>query len=454
MNRADVGIPVGGETESPLEIRRGTKRDRVIALWQSLSREVAGVRSSGLLTFSAASLSVQGIQVVAGLLSLRWLRPAEIGLWQSLLLVQTYTQILQAGVLNGLNRELPFEIGTGNDSAARSLAGTARAVAVGVACLLAAVVPIAASVVDSKDARLCLAAIGIVTATSMYRQYLASTYRAEREFSRLAFVYALEAVAGALTIPIIYLFGLRGFAARFAALAVFGAAVNHAWRPFRRVGPFDLKSLRKLLATGVPIFAFGYAISVAETFPRLHLLAWGGAEGVGRFAPAGAAAVVVSAVCGSLAQFVYPKMSYRLGQSGDTAVIWRAATRAAFGVMAITLVPAIALVILAPWLLNTFFPAYSEAASSIRWMCLASLFLGMGVAVNGLLSLKAWRWMTIFALAKLGLYAVLPGWLLRTGGSMAHLAAGVACTEAAMFTIGVIVIRKASRPRLVDSAFD
>ena len=77
--------------------------------WWQLLRERYGHHST-LLRFSTASVIYSMATMLTGLVIYRWVEPADYGLWLSVLMIQVYASIIQGGVLNGLNRELPFNL--------------------------------------------------------------------------------------------------------------------------------------------------------------------------------------------------------------------------------------------------------------------------------------------------------------------------------------------------------
>ncbi|MBL0225446.1 MAG: hypothetical protein IPQ16_07675 [Geobacteraceae bacterium] len=67
------------------------------------------------------------IRLSGGFLTARLSDPAVLGLFNGIGLVIGYVPFLQLGVLNGLNRELPYYIGSGDKEHAHALAATAQA---------------------------------------------------------------------------------------------------------------------------------------------------------------------------------------------------------------------------------------------------------------------------------------------------------------------------------------
>ncbi len=400
-------------------------------------------RHGTLLRYSGSSIVLQAASLLCSVVILRWLPPAEMGLWQALVLIQTYSALAQAGVLNGLNRELPFSLGAGKQNRVQRLAGTAQTVAiVGATLLILGAIP-ALFLAKSALSRLCVSCVFLASAAQLYRNYLAVTYRSEMAFESLARITILETVLTVLTLPAVYYFRLSGYAFRFAFLFVSMALVNHWFRPLRVRSTLDWSSLSSLLKTGVPIFAFGYLLTVANTFPRLILLSSGGVTLLGLFAPAWVLAGVLQTVPVTLATYIYPQMTYRLGRTGSPRSLRPMAFKTALGTLLVALPIVVTLALTVPPLITRFFPAYKDSVGAIKWTLLAGAFMGASVAINALNSLKAWGWMAAYTLIKCVCSLTIPWGAFAVWHTLDSLAAGIALAEALGFCAGLWAIDKA-----------
>ena len=66
-----------------------------------------------------------GLRMIGGVLQGRFVAPATLGLFAGIGLVMSYAPFLQLGILNGLNRELPYFIGKGDRQRVNELAAAA-----------------------------------------------------------------------------------------------------------------------------------------------------------------------------------------------------------------------------------------------------------------------------------------------------------------------------------------
>src|SRR5690554_4785759 len=77
--------------------------------------------------YIGSGLLKSAIQMLSGLIILRWIAPEELGLWQSFTVFVGYVTILNLGVPVGINRELPFFLGKGDENRGLALLKTAGA---------------------------------------------------------------------------------------------------------------------------------------------------------------------------------------------------------------------------------------------------------------------------------------------------------------------------------------
>jgi hypothetical protein len=78
-------------------------------------------------TFLAFVLAVGATNVASLLgnaLAFRWVDPASMGIWHTLLVASSYLTVVRLGLINGMGRELPFALGSGDIPRARRIAAT------------------------------------------------------------------------------------------------------------------------------------------------------------------------------------------------------------------------------------------------------------------------------------------------------------------------------------------
>ena len=370
-----------------------------------------------------------------------------MGVWHTLLVASSYLTIVRFGLISGLGRELPFALGRGDRERASGIAATAvfyNAVCSAVVgfVFLAALPFFWAS---GRSWRIALPAMAVFSATSLYLAYLQATFRSDRDFARLARIQMAQAGLALLMPLSVWAFGFVGLCVHAASQAVVVTGLAHALRPFRVRPHFDRALARELVAIGLPLFAAGYLQTVAAGFDRMILLWRGSTDAVGYYAPAVAVLAAMAIVPGALSTYVYPRMSYALGQGHRHDALGGMALRAAALSLAATLPIALVGWLAAPFVTTRFFPQYAASIPAVRWSLFAGLFWSFVPATQALGSLKAWRALAFYIAVLLTARWSLPWALSGVMSPLEGVALGNLLAAILLAGVSVILVGRATR---------
>ncbi len=361
------------------------------------------------LLYTGSSVLVSACTMIAGICMVRWIAPADIGLWQSVRLAVTYSMFALAGVNNGLSRELPFFMGKSDERTSRLLAGTTLMYVLG-ACVVVLLGGVGSLFMFRDRGEKVLFAIAAVTASiifTFYTYYLIVTFRSSKSFADLSKVKLAEGCVGLASIVLLFYFGYNGMLLRVLLIALVVVGLMHLWRPIRVSPAWDAGSFWLLLKTGAPIFALDYLANSAATCDRLVLLKLGGVQDVGYYSMALLAREAVTIVPSALSEYIYPRMSFSYGQDGDPRRLWRMAVKSSLLVVAVMIPIAIAGWFLLPPVVTRLFPKYTEGVTAAQWLLVAAVFSGATLGKMAIWSLKAWRLMVWYQV--LGAILVIAG---------------------------------------------
>ena len=393
-----------------------------------------------LVRFTASSMVLMGAAMVSNLAVIRWLMPEETGIWQTLVLAQSYFAFAQLGFFNGLNREYPFWIGRGDPEKARTLAAAAQLQAILCAILSLVAFSVATLFTDSTEWTKGLLTMGVVTASGFYREYLAATYRASQAFADLARIYWIHAFLLLATVPLVYWLKFDGLCIRLGVVAVAVVGLMHHRRPVRTRPRWDLPSVKTLLSAGAPLLALSYLITLANGFDRVILLAEVGVVAVGVFAPAIAIKNAMNALPAAVNQYISPRLSQRLGATDDPKSLWGTSWRATLATCAVMIpVVAIGWFVLPP-LISGFFPRYEASIFPAQLMLASGIFTGLGAGTAVLASLKAWKALGTLSGATLVLLWVLPSTFASQMDPLVGVAVGWLVARAILLPLGLGLI--------------
>ena len=412
-------------------------------------RAHAGSRGT-FLAFTGSVVALNVASLAGNAIAFRFVDPVSMGVWHTLVLVCGYLTVARLGIVNGLGRELPFALGRGDVVSARRITAAGLAANHLSALAAAAVFCVLLAVSWSRGPawRMALGAMAVVSTATFHLTFLQATFRSDADFARLARVHWIQTGAMLLMGPAVWLFGFAGLCVHAATAALAATAFAHAWRPLRVRPRLDAGVARDLLAVGFPLFAAGYLQTLAAGFDRVILLAHGGVEAVGYYAPAVAVVAAMAIVPGAVATWVYPRTSYGLGQGRPPAAIRRSAWAAAAVSFAVSLPVAVAGWLAAPPAIVRFVPRYEASIPAVRWSLLAGLLWSVAPAAQVLGSLKAWRSLAAYVGAGLVVRWACPFWLSQGSDALGGVARGNALAGA--LRAGLALARVAGATRSGD----
>ena len=400
--------------------------------------------------FTGASVLVACGSMLAAMVTIRWISPEDLGLWNSVRLALVYAMFALAGMNSGLSRELPYFFGKSDETAARKLAGTTLSYLLGAGLLV--LLGGAASLVlfQHYGAKLeaAIAAVTLLILFNYYTNYLVVTFRSSnsfRDFSKIKFGEAFITVG---TIPLIYYLGYGGLLTRTLVLGGVVLGLMHWLRPVRVSPQWDGKSFLLLLKTGIPFFALEYIGTSAATCDRLVLLHFGGVKLVGYYALALMAWEAINIVPNTFGQYIYPRMSHSYGQHHDPIRLWKMAVKSGMLVVAFMIPAVIAGWFLMPPVVTKLFPKYAAAVAEAQWMLVGAIFYGAGLGRMAIWSMKDLKFMTCYQV----LYSVfvIIGPIL--GGvfgknTLVDVSLGMMFAQAAWLPVGGYLIYRATHRR-------
>jgi O-antigen/teichoic acid export membrane protein len=406
-----------------------------------MSDEAMTKPKSVVVNFTMASMGLMASAMLSNLVIIRWLEPEETGVWQTLVLAQSYMAFAQLGFFNGLNREFPFWVGKGDVEKAHRMAATTLTQSL--FCALFSFLLFGGALLYFGDERtwlLGLTAMGVMTSAGFYRDYLAATYRTSQAFGVLAKVHWIHALTLLATVPLVTFWGFDGLCARLILVGLVVPFFMHRSRPVDVKPSWDWVCVRELLSAGTPLLALSYLITLANGFDRIILLGHVGILGVGLFAPAIAIKNGIQALPAAINQFISPRLSQALGESGDPRALWRTSWIATVSTC-LSMVPVVVIGWFAlPPLIEMFFPKYTAAIEPAQLLLLSGLFSGISAGTAVLASLKAWLPLTLFSLSNLGLFWFLPSYYAAGGDSLVGVATGWLVARAILLPVGLILI--------------
>ncbi len=395
-------------------------------------------KNISLFTTSAVILNISSL--ISGFLVYRWIDPYYIGVWQTMMLIQTYSAFLRLGVINGMNRELPFCLGKGDTGQARKYAETAQYFSLAnIAIFTALALPALLFVKMRPDWYFPLISIVIVICLNFYNAYLTGTFRANADFEKLSHVQLIDSGLRIISLALVYFYGFNGYCLMQILLAAAITLITHLWRPIRVKPALDMLVFKALLKTGLPIFAGSYLFNFFNTLPRLVLIQAGSVEMLGLYAPVLTLIGAMGIVPDSIGTYLYPKLSFQLGTDNDPKRLWSQSLKSHLALLAIGIPLAVAGYFAIPYIIDNFLPKYIRTKDVINLGLAAGVFFSFKFGYTILTTLKSWAYMSVYIISFGLLQYFIPMIMLRYYEPLKAVVLGQMVSFMAMYAASLIV---------------
>ncbi len=405
---------------------------------------IASFNNKTAILFSSSSVILSLVKLISGVVIIKWVIPEDIGLWNSISLLQSYSAILTLGMLSGLNRDLPYYMGKGDQDYIVKLAQTTLYFV-----RILNIIVITATVLSliyiyffvSQDIKLLfgILSIGIIIATAFYNTYLSVTYRASSEFIKLSKMQLYISGFTLLTVILPYYYSYYGLVIRTVLISIFSVVAIYVVRPLRVKAAYDRKSFKELIKTGISLYAIGYLDDIGKTFNRTILLTYGGVLLVGYFSPAIAIITGMTIFPSAMAQYIYPQMSFNFGKFNDPRNLWGWVWKSALGMFAIGLPLILLGWLLIPYFIKTFFPNYLESTFASQMALISGVFDSATIGTQVLNTLKSYKWLTILTVSKLALLWISMNYFASTMNPLEGVAIGMVVASIICWIISMLI---------------
>lgn len=338
--------------------------------------------------------------MIVGFVVAKFVMPKDFGLWSTINLALTYSLFVQSGLINGLNRELPYLFGKGEDEAALKMAGTTQTFTLITSVLVLMVGLILMLIVPMENSKMTFGvlAILILIILNYYQNYLFSTFRSKDSFLQLSKIQFAHAFVNILTLVLVIYYSYYGLIAKAVVVSAVYVFLLHVFRPVKVGLIWDKEMFIKLIKVGLPIFSLAFVESIASTADRLWIIKYATITDVGYYSFGYYALSSFTIFPTSIASYIYPKMTYNYGKTEDKLIMWKYVKKVTVVLFLILTPIAIVGYFVCPYLIEQFFPNYAASISIMQIFLFAGVFSGAVIGVNALWSMKMWRYMAIYQL--------------------------------------------------------
>lgn len=362
------------------------------------------------ILYSGGAITKSIVQMFVGFVIAKYVAPEDLGLWGTLSLAISYAAFLQAGLISGLNRELPYAYGKGREDEARIMAGTSQTLTFGASIIIMLVGFVYALFFNADDPKMKYGVIGttVFIAITFYQNYLLSTYRSKSSFLKLSSIQVINAFVNLVTIIFVIYYSYYGMIVKAVLVLAVYTLQLHIARPINVGLLWNKKAFFKLMATGLPLFALAYMESLSSTADKLWLLKYAGLKSVGYYTFAFYSYSMFVMFSSTIASYIYPRMTYNYGQNDDKRLLWKYVKKTTILLFLIQLPLALAGIYLIPILIARLFPNYIQSSTAMQILLVAGVLRGCVIGANAMMSIKAWKQIILYQVTFSILLVLLP----------------------------------------------
>ena len=334
-------------------------------------------KSSGrsIFTYSSALLFAHFVRLIQGLIVIKLMGPDMMGLWLGIQLISAYGMHSHLGILNALNRQIPFWVAQEKQERVKQIEAVGRAnmLLVGLLWIIVTLAVYALGGFERRTAAGVLAT-GLMVAMALNSEFFFSLFRSHHRFGTLGIVKIIESFLMLAGLLLVYFWGFYGLCVRAVAVAVgcFGVSVLLYARP---VGiKLEWRETGNLLKIGLPILGLSYVIVLSNTLDSILILTFLGRGQLGFYALCLAAREVIGLFPQTIGQVFYPRMIELYARSGITRSLIVTCAKASLLAGTLAGIVCAAMFLAIPWVVGEYLEKYTPGIPATK-VALLGFFL-------------------------------------------------------------------------------
>lgn len=340
-----------------------------------------------LVKFASAQVIYNVLRLIAGFLVVKIIAPEIYGLFSGVGIFLGYVMLGHLGTINGLGRELPYQLGKGNKELVDDYANTGYWISLFVGSIAFLVFFFLAlkSYYNQEEFNLVLvyatyAVLGFFHI--MNNAYLPVLYRTNSDFNLLSKINIISAIVNIITVLLVYYFTFYGLLGRAVILIIVRFILLYHFRPLQITPKIDFNSFKTLLKVGIPIYAVGQVRPLWATIQNNILFAMGGALQYGYYALVNIINGAIGVIPVAFSQVVYPRMAIQLGRGESKEKILAQVKKPTIFQFVLLFVIAVIGSLLLPYIIPIILPKYSSGIVAAQWAFFIPVVQSLGLVNN------------------------------------------------------------------------
>ena len=371
-----------------------------------------------LIRFASAQVVSNFLRMLSGFLVVRFIAPELYGQFTGVGVYMGYILLGHGGIINGLSRELPYELGRKNNQYAKEMACSVYALS-SILSVLAALIFLILGLHnfisgDALTGLIYMAYVLIGGLNLLNKQFLPVLYRTNNDFDSLAKQNIFIGIGNMLSVLLVYFFNIYGLIARGIFLALLEFFFLFKNKPYQLSFTWDLGHFKKLFKTGFPIFIVGQVTPLWSTVMNNIIFSIGGALNFGLYALSTIIQSAVGVIPVAFSNVIYPRMAIMLGEGTPVSQILKANLKPLYLQFGLMLTTAVVGCFLLPFVIPFILPKYVDGIVAAQWMLFVPVVQSFGALNNiyNVIKKQQWYFFSLITGATIGSLFIL--WKINT----------------------------------------
>jgi O-antigen/teichoic acid export membrane protein len=413
------------------------------ALIDPLLRIMGEDGTKGSIWFTTSTVIKTVVQLTTSMLVARWVFPENFGIWKSVVLIQAYINVLQLGIVEGLNRQYALYRGAGKDKVALDIAQAAFTFILLISLLSGVIVLIILGVFwfrgSNPKTLIALLFFTLQAIATPLWNYYDILFRSGQKFRTLGWIQFGEALYLIFSLVFVFFGGWMGMFVRFATIFPVGLLLRYLFRPIPVKLKFNFESLIDLSKIGLKVMLSVYIYGLVMVADRTLIASYLGQEALGIYSVAVTLGGALAVIPNAINKILFSRMTFRFGESDNAASLGRIAFLSEIYNALFLIVPTIALWFALEPLVSWALPAYTAGVMAAKWLVIESYIAGLRSSVTVFQTLNRMKEFILLLVVALGLMYVF-GWLGIQNIGTIESVAKVKLIVMALLTLGVNLV--------------
>lgn len=384
------------------------------------------------LLYSSSTFFSKIFNFVRSIVVARFLGPSLYGLWNALSIILEYSRYSHLGILNAMNREVPFYRGKSDNAMVQKLRDVGFSMACVPSFVIGLILVLVSIFIESRVGSQWVMALRVIAVVVFARQvydFFKLLSRSDNKFVLLSKIEVLFAVIDLILITTLVIrFGFYGF--------LWATVLSYVWilvYIFYRVRPrynlkfcLDRNILMRLAKIGIAMMVIGVILSLRTTVDRLMIIKFLGVTELGYFGISYVLIQFIFLIPSSISQIIYPRLVEKYGASNrDSSALTNYISISTL-VLAYSMPLLIGEAILfLPFGVRLLLPQYIPGIAAAQLTMLGLFFFSAGImAGNFLVTVNKLYLYFVFSLIVLGVNFIMDYVFLKAGFGINGVALG------------------------------